>query len=113
MTWPDHITVLHKLAKLPRKEDDSFKLDVVILSELHQRASARCFEDIVVYDYKKGKKETMPPWMLEAFEKTWEKQKVEERIVRERVSEVDRLVKALENETWAKDGAVEDMGPGV
>jgi len=113
MTWPDHITVLHKLSKLPRKGDDSFTLDVVIISELHQRASARCFEDVVVYDYQKGRKAAIPPWMLDAFERTWEEQKTEEYKVGERVSEVDRLIKTLEDETWAKDGAVEDMGPGV
>lgn len=112
MTWPDHVTVLHKLSKLPKEGDDNFTLDVVILSELHQRASARCFEDIVAYDYTKGRKAAIPPWMLEAFEKTWEEQKLEEKKVGERVEEVDGLVKALEKETWAKDGAVEDMGPG-
>jgi len=113
MTWPDHITVLHKLAKLPSKGDDNFTLDVVILSELHQRPSARCFEDVVVYDYRKGRKAAIPPWMMEAFEKTWEEQKAEEIKVEKRVSEVNGLIKTLEDETWAKDGAVEDFGSGV
>jgi len=113
MTWPDHITVLHKLAKLPSKGDENFTLDVVIISELHQRASARCFEDVVIYNYQKGRKEAIPPWMLEAFEKTWEEQKAEELKVRERVNEVDGLIKTLEDDTWARDGAVEDCGPGV
>jgi len=67
----------------------------------------------VVYDYRKGRKAAIPPWMMEAFEKTWEEQKAEEIKVEKRVSEVNGLIKTLEDETWAKDGAVEDFGSGV
>ncbi|KAG9242451.1 thioesterase-like superfamily-domain-containing protein [Calycina marina] len=110
MTWPDHITVLHKLASLPKPGDHSFQLDVLVLSELYQRASARCFEDIVTYDYKKGRKTAVPDWMLKAFERTWNEQIREKERAGERLREVDRLMTALEKDTWDGEGAVEDMG---
>ncbi|KAH8595515.1 thioesterase-like superfamily-domain-containing protein [Bisporella sp. PMI_857] len=110
MKYPDHITVLHKLASLPKPTDDSFTLDVMIISELHQRPSSRCIEDIVVYDYKKGRKTQMPEWMMSAFEKTWAEQEAEGQRVRERIQLVEDLVGALEDKTWKARDAVEDMG---
>ena len=56
MTYPDHVTIYHKLSKCPEKGTDTFDLQVVILSELHQRAAARLVEDCVLYDYQKGQK---------------------------------------------------------
>ena len=41
MTWPDKISVFHKLRYLPKPEDTSFVLDVVILSEGQRRVSGR------------------------------------------------------------------------
>lgn len=76
MTWPDHISVFHKLSYLPSASESSFVLDVMILSELHQRPAARCVEDIAVYDYLKKKKATIRPFMLKAFEQTWAEQEV-------------------------------------
>ena len=51
-------------------------MDVMILSELHQRPAARCVEDIAVYDYLKKRKATVRPFMLKAFEQTWAEQEV-------------------------------------
>lgn len=113
MTWPDHITVLHKLRALPSPEDSSFILDVMILSELHQRPSARCVEDIVVYNYKVGRKVEIMPFMMDAFRKTWEEQEGERLRVGERCREVERVVGGLEKGTWASEGAVEDLGSAV
>lgn len=76
MTWPDHISVFHKLSHLPSASDSSFVLDVMIVSELHQRPAARCVEDIAVYDYLKKKKANVRPFMLNAFEQTWAEQEV-------------------------------------
>lgn len=110
MTWPDHITVLHKLRHLPKKEDSSFVLDVVILSELKQRVSARCEEDIVVYDYREGRKIQIPPFVWRAFEETWIEQEKERKRVEERCRWLEGLVGELERETWDREGAVEDLG---
>ncbi|GAB7337396.1 hypothetical protein MBLNU457_g2741t1 [Dothideomycetes sp. NU457] len=71
MTFPDKVTVYHKLGGRPTKDTDSFVLDVLILSEVHQRPAARCVEDIVVYDYRKGKKTPLAPFMADAFKETW------------------------------------------
>ncbi|KAA8568486.1 hypothetical protein EYC84_007517 [Monilinia fructicola] len=77
LTWPDHISVYHKLSHAPNDHippSGSFKLEVLIVSELHQRVAARCVEEIVTYDYKKGKKEALQPWLVDALTKTWEEQ---------------------------------------
>lgn len=110
MTWPDHISVFHKLRSLPKPSDTSFLLDVMILSELHQRPAARCIEENVTYSYKVGRKIEIPPFMMDAFTKTWERQEEVMRRVADRCRVVEELVEEIEHGTWAKEGAVEDMG---
>ncbi|KAK2630365.1 hypothetical protein QTJ16_001185 [Diplocarpon rosae] len=110
MTWPDHISVFHKLSYLPSATEFSFVLEVMIISELHQRPAARCVEDIVVYDYKKGKKTTIKPFMMKAFEQTWAEQQAETARVGKRIKELDSIVREIEQNTWDREDAVEDMG---
>lgn len=110
MTYPDHISVFHKLRSMPKATDSHFVLDVMIMSELRQRPAARCVEDIVVYDYKKGQKTPLPPFMMDAFRKTWEAQEAEKERVGERMKEVLLAVRSMEQRTWDREGAVEDMG---
>lgn len=110
MTWPDRISVYHRLRSQPTPSTDSFILDVIILSEKHQRASARCVEDIVVYDYKMGKKTNLRPFMEKAFSETWDLQEEARRINVERVCALLRDVRELEKESWDREGAVEDLG---
>ncbi|PBP24358.1 hypothetical protein BUE80_DR004688 [Diplocarpon rosae] len=112
MTWPDHISVFHKLSHLPSATDFSFVLDVMIISELHQRPAARCVEDIVVYDYQKGKKTMIKPFMMEAFAQTWAEQQAETARVGNRIKELDSIVREIEQNTWDREDAVEDMGQG-
>ena len=80
------------------------------MSELHQRAAARCIEDIVVYDYKQGRKAPLKPFMIDAFQRTWTEQ--EDAKVRngERVRTILERVRRLEKGCWDKDGAVEKFG---
>lgn len=110
MTWPDRISVYHKLRSRPTASTDAMVLDVMILSEVKQRPAARCLEDCVVYDYRKGKKASLPTWMLEQFEKTYdlqERNKIENgKNVR---SLLDRVA-ALEKQTWDRPDAQEDHG---
>jgi hypothetical protein len=113
MTWPDHISVFHKLRSLPSHSSSSFILDVMILSELHQRPAARCVEDIVVYDYRAGKKVEIRPFMMAAFERTWKDQEEERSRVEKRIAEIESAVGNLERETWNREGAVEDFGSGT
>ena len=96
MTWPDHISVFHKLRERPTESHSSFILDVMILSELHQRPAARCVEDIVVYNYQVGKKVGIRPFMMTAFEKTWEEQEKQRIRVEARIQEVEWAVRDLE-----------------
>jgi hypothetical protein len=110
MAFPDHITVYHKLRDAPTSNDSSFKLDVIILSELRQRPAARCFEDIVVYDYRKGQKTVLPTFMLEQFKSTFEEQVKVKKECGDRVRSLLDRVTALEKESWDREGAVEDFG---
>lgn len=110
MTWPDKVSVFHKLRDMPHPDTSSIILDVMILSEREQRPAARCLEDIVVYDYRVGKKITLPPFMLEAFEDLHKLQaETKERNTR-RVLKILEDVRQLEKDTWDRADAKEDMG---
>lgn len=112
MKFPDHVTVYHKLSTVPGPKDDSFRLDVLILSERHRRAAARCIEDIVLYDYQKGIKIEMGArsFILEAFRDTVA---LQEDAIRENSSKARDLadaVRSLELASWNKNDAKEDVG---
>ncbi|PSK54059.1 hypothetical protein B9Z65_7865 [Elsinoe australis] len=113
MTFPDRVTVYHKLGTEPTSKTDSFVLDVLILSERHQRPAARCVEDIVVYDYQKGKKAPLHPFMADAFKETWRLQEQAKTANSNRVHELLQRVRNLEQETWDRPDAVEDLGSGA
>ena len=109
MTWPDKISVYHKLQAAPTASSDSFLLDVLILSEKHQRPVARCVEDIVVYDYRRGSKSPLQDFMVDKFRETFalqeEAKKRNEALVRTLLHRVERLEKA----SWDRADAVEDI----
>ena len=111
MVFPDHISVYHKLSTAPG-ETDALLLDVIILSELHQRPAARIYEDCALYDYRIGKKAAMPQWMTKVFEETWRLQEEAKTINSKRVWGLLDRVRLLETESWDREGAVEDMGGG-
>jgi len=110
MKFPDHVTVYHKLGVEPTDDTESFILDVLILSELQQRAAARCVEDVVLYDYVKGKKIPLRPFMAETFKETWRLQEEAKKRNSERVDGLLDRVRALEKDTWDREDAVEDLG---
>lgn len=110
MTWPDHISVYHKLRSLPSSSTDSFILDVVILSELHQRPAARCVEDIVVYDYRQAKKTPLRPFMVDKFRETFDLQLQAKEENCARVKGLIDRVRSLEELSWDRPDAQEDMG---
>jgi hypothetical protein len=89
---------------------DHFVLDVVILSELHQRPAARSVEDIVVYDYKKAVKTPLKPFMVETLTRIWDEQEETKRTSNQQVVELLERVERLEKGTWDKEGAVEKFG---
>ena len=110
MTWPDRISVYHKLRSRPNETTESIILDVMILSEVRQRPAARCLEDVVVYDYKEGKKASLPPFLLKQFAKTFELQEKSKIENTKRVQSILTRVTALEDGTWNKPDAKEDLG---
>lgn len=110
MAWPDRISVYHKLRAAPTASTDSFILDVLILSERHQRPAARCVEDIVVYDYRRGVKSPLKDFMLDEFGKTFELQEQSKIRNERRVRNLLQRVQSLERQVWDKPDAMEDMG---
>lgn len=110
MAWPDRISVYHKLREAPTASTDSFILDVLILSERHQRPAARCVEDIVVYDYRRGVKSPLRDFMVDHFRGTFELQEQSKVRNERRVRDLLQRIQRLEKRVWDKPEAVEDMG---
>lgn len=110
MTWPDKISVHHRLRSAPTVSSDSFILDVLILSERQQRVAARCVEDLLMYDYQQERSTGLKSFMVKAFQDTWmaqEEQKAKNEI---RARELMSRVQRLETASWRRQGAKEDMG---
>ncbi|KAH0558638.1 hypothetical protein GP486_004712 [Trichoglossum hirsutum] len=112
LTWPDHISVYHKLRPFPA-DPAAFDLDVIILSELHQRPAARCSESLLVYNYQSRQKIPMPSFMRDAFEETLRLQKAAKEEKVGRIQSLLERVTKLEKESWDREGAKEDMGSGA
>ena len=110
MTWPDRISVYHKIRDRPTETTESLILDVVILSEAKQRPAARCLEDILVYDYIATKKNTLPPFMLEQFVRIFELQEEAKAQNSAKVQEVSQRIRHLEQQTWDRSDAQEVFG---
>ncbi|GKT64074.1 4-hydroxybenzoyl-thioesterase [Colletotrichum tofieldiae] len=82
----------------PTYESDYILLEALLVSHGHRRPAARCFEDIVVYDYKTAKRAPLKPFMVDRLRETYEAQdrsKAEcEKKVQELVEAVERLERA-------------------
>ena len=96
MTYPDHVTVIHKLSLNPNRASDSVLLEAVIYSERHRRVAARCFEDIVVYDYKAGKRTALEPYMVDELQRTYKLQEENQARTEELVSQMESAVQRCE-----------------
>lgn len=110
MTWPDRISVYHKIRDRPTAITESLKLDVMILSETKQRPAAKCLEDIVIYDYHRGKKSALAPFMLEQFVATFNLQEQAKRENMTKLRDIERRVRQLEQHTWDRPDAKEAFG---
>ncbi|KAL8943603.1 MAG: hypothetical protein Q9216_000968 [Gyalolechia sp. 2 TL-2023] len=113
MSWPDQISVYHKLRSPPFETSDSFTLDVLILSEKHQRAAARCIEDIVIYDYRRGQKVPMRPFMFEQFSKSWQAQEEAKRRNGAKIEGLLERVRQLEERDLDKAEAAVDLDTSI
>lgn len=110
MTWPDKISVYHKLRSAPTSTTDSFILDVLILSEKHRRPAARCVEDIVIYDYQKAQKTPLLDFMVQQFRETFRMQEESKAQNSKRIGDLLERVDSLEKASWNRPDAAEDMG---
>ena len=111
MTYPDHVSVYHRLGAEPTAGSDTFIFHAIILSELHQRPAARCLEENVLYDYRLGKKTPLQPFMLDVLRETWKLQEAAKVEFSERVRRLLARVRDLEKSSWDREGAVESFGP--
>ncbi|RPB16340.1 hypothetical protein P167DRAFT_570578 [Morchella conica CCBAS932] len=97
--WPDKVTVYHKLGDV---STTSFTLDVIIISEKHQRPAARCHEDIVVYNYQPADKTQLPgkahipDFMKVQFDETLRLQKEAKEDALENIRDISKRVEGLE-----------------
>lgn len=112
MTYPDRVSVYHKLRYPPSAQPSptSLVLDAVVLSHRHRRASAKIEEDVVIYDYRAARKTEMLPFMKDVLEDTYRQQEDEKTRARARIWELIGTVKGLEKQTWDNPDAVEDVG---
>ncbi len=110
MTWPDRISVFHKLRSRPDETTESIILDGMILSESKQRAAARCLEDVVVYDYPTSKKTRLPTFMLGQFQRTYDLQEAAKAEIGENIDSLLDRVRNIERDSWDRHDAQEDLG---
>ena len=73
-----------------------------MLSEKHQRPAARCLEDIVIYDYRLGRKEQVPDWVRAQFDDTLRLQKEAREDINERMEVIEKRVERLERSVYAR-----------
>ncbi|KAF9870716.1 hypothetical protein CkaCkLH20_11818 [Colletotrichum karsti] len=96
MAYPDNVTVLHKLASKPTYESDHILLEALLVSDRHRRPAARCFEDIVVYDYKTARRAPLKPFMVDRLRETYEAQERGREDCEERVRGLVGVVERIE-----------------
>lgn len=106
MRFPDKVSVYHRLISTG---DDSFKLGAIILSEKHQRVSAKCTEDIVVYNYQPSNplqnpgKVAIPPFMEKVFKEIFHAQEKAARDAEEEMADIEERLNVLERHVMSRD----------
>lgn len=88
MTFPDQVTVLHKLVTKPDSTSDRVLMEAVAYSHKHKRAAARFFEDIAVYDYRAAKKAPLKPFMVQEMQAMYELQDQRRQQTEQKVQEI-------------------------
>lgn len=95
MTFPDQVTVLHKLVTKPDNSSDKILMEAVAYSHKYKRPAARFFEDIAVYDYKAGKKAPLKPFMVDEMQVMYELQDQRRQQTERQVQEILRSLAEL------------------
>nr|RBQ91073.1 hypothetical protein FVER53263_06523 [Fusarium verticillioides] len=96
LEFPDHITVLYKLAEAPTNESTSLKMEAWILSEQYRRLAARCIDDTAIYDYTTAKKTVLKPFMVEKFQQTFSMQQANQKKYTEQAKQALEAAKELQ-----------------
>ncbi|KAF5691275.1 hypothetical protein FDENT_3509 [Fusarium denticulatum] len=96
LEFPDHITVLYKLAEAPTNESTSLKMEAWILSEQYRRLAARCIDDTAIYDYTTAKKTVLKPFMVEKFQQTFSIQQANQKKYTEQAKQAIEAAKELQ-----------------
>ncbi|KAI5920313.1 thioesterase-like superfamily-domain-containing protein [Camillea tinctor] len=110
MTYPDTISVYHKLSKSISPGATLLNLECIILSHQHRRIAATTNESVVVYDYETAERAAVPRLAFPILREVWDQQNKEMNLARQKVWNLIREVAAIEMETWNRAGAIEDMG---
>ncbi|KAL1898277.1 hypothetical protein Sste5346_003685 [Sporothrix stenoceras] len=112
MTYPDAISVYHRLRVSPdaNPKSTSLLLDCVVLSHSHKRIAARLYEDVSFYDYRIASKTQMPEFIHKVLADIWRQQQQEMVLTRTRIWGLVAAVEQLEKQTWDREDAVEDLG---
>ncbi|KAK5996841.1 hypothetical protein PT974_02186 [Cladobotryum mycophilum] len=95
VSYPDHVSIVHKIATEVDSTSDRFVLESIIFSEKHQRIAARTWEDIVVYDYIAGKKAPLKPFMVEALANMYHLQEKRRKAVEAEIGEFNDLIREI------------------
>lgn len=96
MTYPDQVTVMHKLITKPDASSDRLLFEAVAYSHRHQRLAAKFIEDVAVYDYKAGKKAPLRPFMVELMDEVFEMQKQRQAAAELEIEGLHQFVEGLE-----------------
>ncbi|KAJ3494030.1 hypothetical protein NLG97_g4345 [Lecanicillium saksenae] len=95
MTFPDQVTVLHKLVEKPDSTSERVLMEAVAYSHKHKRPAARFFEDIAVYDYRAAKRAPLKPFMVEEMQAMYERQEQQQQQTEQKVQELVRSMDEL------------------
>ncbi|KAM3556395.1 hypothetical protein MY1884_005080 [Beauveria asiatica] len=96
MTFPDQVTVLHKLVTKPDDTSDTILMEAVAYSHKHKRPAARFFEDIAVYDYRAAAKAPLKPFMVKEMQVMYELQEQRRQQTEEKVQEMLQSLQELQ-----------------
>ncbi|KAK3192655.1 hypothetical protein K4F52_001454 [Lecanicillium sp. MT-2017a] len=96
MTYPDQVTVMHKLITKPDASSDRLLFEAVAYSHRHQRPAAKFIEDVAVYDYKAGKKAPLRQFMVELMDEVFDMQKQRQAAAELEIEGLHQFVEGLE-----------------
>lgn len=109
VTFPDRVSVFHKITKPPEPDSDHFILEAIILSEYHYRTAARLTEEIGIYDHIEGKKSTLKPNQVRDLNRIFKRQPLNREAADKEIDEwMDRLTD-LEMKVQMKGRRLKDI----